>query len=230
MSTLIEFDNVFRIYGEGEAEVRALNGVSFVIERGEFVAVTGPSGCGKSTCLNLLGCLDRSTGGAYRLLGTDVGQLNPEERALVRRKVLGFVFQGFQLLPRMSAVENVELPLIYHGVGSGERRRRALASLEAVGLANRAGHAPSEMSGGQQQRVAIARALVTNPQVILADEPTGNLDSAKKEEIHDLLRKLNRDNGITIIMVTHDAEGAAAASRVLSFRDGRIVGDVRTAA
>ncbi len=219
---LIALSQVTKVYGAGEAEVRALAGIDLQIDEGAFVALMGPSGSGKSTCLNMLGCLDVPTAGRYLFRGVDVGALNENQRALLRRNYLGFVFQGFNLLARTSAVENVELPLIYQGVRPAERRRRALAALEAVGLADRAEHGPSELSGGQQQRVAIARALVSDPQVLLADEPTGNLDSARSHDIMKLLAGLNRDRGICIIMVTHEPDMAEYAERVVHFLDGRV--------
>jgi putative ABC transport system ATP-binding protein len=223
---LIAFHGVTKVYGKGDAEVAALKGVDFAIERGEFVAIMGPSGSGKSTAMNILGCLDRPTSGTYAFGGVSVGDLDSGRQALLRRNFIGFVFQGFNLLPRTSAVENVELPLIYRGVQHAERRRLALEALARVGLAGRAGHDPNELSGGQQQRVAIARAIVTSPQVILADEPTGNLDTATSEEIMHLLTALNRDAGITIAMVTHEPDMADYAGRIIRFVDGRIESDV----
>ncbi len=219
---LIEFRGVTKIYGAGDAEVAALRGVDFRIGRGEFVAIMGPSGSGKSTAMNIIGCLDAPTSGTYSFDGVSVGELDQDQKALLRRHFLGFVFQGFNLLARTSAVENVELPLIYRGMGGAERRRLALEALAKVGLADRAHHEPNELSGGQQQRVAIARAIVTSPQVVLADEPTGNLDTARSREIMDLLAALNRDEGITIIMVTHERDMAAYAERTIRFVDGRI--------
>jgi putative ABC transport system ATP-binding protein len=219
---LLVLDGVSRVYGQGDAEVRALDNVHLTIHVGEFVALMGPSGSGKSTCLNVLGCLDEPTSGSYRFLGVEVTQLDADQRAMLRRTYLGFVFQGFNLLPRTSAVENVELPLVYLGLGARERRARALAALAEVGLADRAHHAPNELSGGQQQRVAIARALVSHPTVLLADEPTGNLDEARSHEILKLLASLNAERGITILMVTHETDMAAYASRVVHFRDGKL--------
>jgi putative ABC transport system ATP-binding protein len=219
---LIALSQVTKVYGAGEAEVRALAGIDLQIDEGAFVALMGPSGSGKSTCLNMLGCLDVPTSGRYLFRGVDVGALTENQRALLRRNYLGFVFQGFNLLARTSAVENVELPLIYQGVRPAERRRRALSALDALGLADRAEHGPSELSGGQQQRVAIARALVSDPQVLLADEPTGNLDSARSHDIMKLLAGLNRDRGICIVMVTHEPEMAEYAERVVHFLDGRV--------
>ncbi|UJR86136.1 ABC transporter ATP-binding protein [Sandaracinus amylolyticus] len=224
-TALLELRAVERVYGHGDAEVRALDGVDLLIGRGEFVAVMGSSGSGKSTCMNILGCLDQPTGGEYLFDGVSVGGLDRDQRAMLRRLHLGFVFQGFNLLARTSALENVELPLLYRGVRSDERRARALASLDRVGLADRARHMPSELSGGQQQRVAIARALVTDPAVILADEPTGNLDSQRSVEIMKLLQSLHREQSITIVMVTHEPDMAAYCERLVTFRDGRILSD-----
>jgi putative ABC transport system ATP-binding protein len=225
---LIEFDKVVRTYGKGHAEVRALAGVDLQVHDGEFVAVMGPSGSGKSTAMNILGCLDVPTGGAYRFRGTDVGGLTRQQRALLRRYYLGFVFQGFNLLNRTSALENVELPLIYRGLGAGERHKRARAALAAVGLTGWESHTPAELSGGQMQRVAIARAIVAEPSVLFADEPTGNLDTARSVEIMDLLVGLNRDRGLTVLMVTHEPDMAAYASRIIKFRDGHVESDERT--
>jgi putative ABC transport system ATP-binding protein len=220
---VVEFRRLSKIYGAGEAEVRALDGVDLSILPGQFVAIMGASGSGKSTAMNIIGCLDVPTGGKYRFRGVDVGLLDADQRALLRRNYIGFVFQGFNLLARTTALENVELPLIYRRVKSRERRERALAALEAVGLSDRARHAPSELSGGQQQRVAIARALVTDPSLLLADEPTGNLDSSRKVEIMELLVRLNEERGITIALVTHEPDMAVFVSRVVVFKDGRIV-------
>ena len=222
---LIEFRNVARVYGSGEAAVHALAGVDLVIEEGEFVAIMGPSGSGKSTAMNVIGCLDTPTSGDYLLQGVPVGRLKRNERALIRRHLLGFVFQGFNLLPRTTAVENVELPLIYRGLPLIERRQRAMIALAQVGLAGREGHTSAALSGGQQQRVAIARAIVTDPLVLLADEPTGNLDTRTSREIMDLVAALNRDRGITVVMVTHESDIAAYAQRVIRFVDGRIESD-----
>ncbi len=222
---VIAFRGVTKVYGSGDAAVAALKGVDLTIERGEFVAVMGPSGSGKSTAMNIIGCLDTPTEGTYEFMSAAVGALTRDQQALLRRSFLGFVFQGFNLLARTSAVENVEMPLIYRGMPAGERRKLALAALDKVGLANRAGHDPNELSGGQQQRVAIARALVTRPQVMLADEPTGNLDSATSKDVMNLLTSLNRDDGITIVMVTHEPDMAAYAHRVIHFLDGRIASD-----
>jgi putative ABC transport system ATP-binding protein len=214
-----------KVYGSGESEVRALAGVSFRIEAGEFVAVMGASGSGKSTCLNMLGCLDSATSGHYLFCGLDVGSLSLDQLALLRRHYLGFVFQGYNLLSRTSALENVELPLVYRGITATARRQSAIQALEDVGLRDRMFHVPSELSGGQQQRVAIARAIVTNPRMLLADEPTGNLDSARKVEIMNLLQTLNRERKITIVMVTHEPDMAAFATRTINFKDGLIERD-----
>jgi putative ABC transport system ATP-binding protein len=222
---LIAFAKVQKIYGEGAGQVQALASVNLAIARGAFVAIMGPSGSGKSTAMNILGCLDQPSGGRYLFGGVDVTALGRDERALLRRNFLGFVFQGYNLLARTTAIENVELPLVYRGVPTGERRRLALEALENVGLADRAGHDPNQLSGGQQQRVAIARAIVTNPKVILADEPTGNLDTATSREIMNLLTALNRDSGITVVMVTHEPDMASYAHRVIRFVDGLIESD-----
>ncbi|HEX6277366.1 MAG TPA: ABC transporter ATP-binding protein [Polyangiaceae bacterium] len=223
MYPVVEFDDVSKIYGTGDTEVRALDGVNLAIQSREFVAIMGASGSGKSTAMNIIGCLDVPTNGTFRFRGVDVGSLEPNERALLRRHYVGFVFQGFNLLARTTALENVELPLAYRRVPARERRERAHAALAAVGLEDRADHAPSELSGGQQQRVAIARALVSEPSLLLADEPTGNLDSAKKIEIMELLVRLNRTLGITIAMVTHEPDMTEFVSRVITFRDGRVI-------
>ncbi|OQX01519.1 MAG: macrolide ABC transporter ATP-binding protein [Desulfobacteraceae bacterium IS3] len=219
---LIELREVSKVYGKGHAEMHALRGVSLSIPKGDFAAVMGPSGSGKSTCMNILGCLDTPSSGAYLFDGVSVGELSRDQRAMLRRHYLGFIFQGFNLLNRTSALENVELPLIYRGVPAGERREKAANALAAVGLNGWESHTPGELSGGQQQRVAIARAIVTNPKVLLADEPTGNLDSARSREVMDLLTSFNQERGITIVMVTHEAEMAAYARRRIQFRDGRI--------
>ena len=219
---LIELRGVTKVYGTGGAAVEALRGVDLDIEQGEFVAVMGPSGSGKSTGMNILGCLDTPTCGSYRFQGVDVGGLSRNQRALLRRNYLGFVFQGFNLLHRTSALENVELPLIYRGDPLSQRRAQARRALAQVGLTNWEHHTPGELSGGQQQRVAIARAMVTEPMVLLADEPTGNLDSARSVEIMNLLTEINRDKGVTVIMVTHEADMAGYAKRTVHFRDGLI--------
>jgi putative ABC transport system ATP-binding protein len=220
---LIELEGVTKVYGTGGAVVQALRGIDFDIAQGEFVAVMGPSGSGKSTGMNILGCLDTPTSGTYRFKGVDVGRLSRNQRALLRRNYLGFVFQGFNLLNRTSALENVELPLIYRGDPLSKRRAQARRALAQVGLTGWEHHTPGELSGGQQQRVAIARAMVTRPVVLLADEPTGNLDSAMGVEIMKLLTEINRDERVTIIMVTHEVDMAAYAKRTLHFRDGLIV-------
>ena len=222
---LLALRKVTKVYGTGEAEVFALRGIDLEVSAGEFVAVMGPSGSGKSTCLNVLGCLDVPTAGEYWFRGVPVSTLDRDQLALLRRNYLGFVFQGFNLLARTTAVENVELPLVYRGVGRRERHRRALTALAAVGLAGRERHTPAQLSGGQQQRVAIARALVSNPSVLLADEPTGNVDSARGHELMQLLADLNHQRGITIVMVTHEPAMAAYGTRTLKFLDGVIASD-----
>jgi putative ABC transport system ATP-binding protein len=224
--SLIAFERVSKIYGEGSAMVQALAGVDLSIKRGEFLAIMGPSGSGKSTAMNILGCLDTPSSGRYVFAGADVTQLDRRQRALLRRNYLGFVFQGYNLLARTSAVENVELPLVYRGMPRAERRQTAIEALRLVGLSGREHHTPAELSGGQQQRVAIARAIVADPFVLLADEPTGNLDTARSREIMDLLLKLNAEKGLTIIMVTHEPDMAAFAHRTLRFVDGRIESDL----
>lgn len=226
--SLIQLEGVTKVYGEGEAEVRALRGIDLSVEAGEMVAVMGASGCGKSTCMNILGCLDLPTAGKYRFEGVEVTRLNRDQRALLRRHCLGFVFQSFNLLNRTSAVENVELPLIYRGETFAARRALAKEALDRVALTGRESHTPAELSGGQQQRVAIARAIVTNPLVLLADEPTGNLDSTHSREIMELLSSLNRDQGITVLLVTHEMDMAAYADRIVTFRDGLIESDEKT--
>jgi len=225
VTPLLELRNVTKIYGTGDAQMQALAGVNLSIYPGEFVAVMGPSGSGKSTCMNILGCLDTPSSGSYLFQGIDVGALNRNQRALLRRHYLGFVFQGFNLLNRTSALENVELPLIYRGTDTATRHRLARQALQAVGLSDRENHTPGELSGGQQQRVAIARAIVTGPSLLLADEPTGNLDSARSVEIMDLLTVFNRDQGITVVMVTHEPDMAAYAKRIVHFKDGLIETD-----
>ncbi|WP_075214504.1 ABC transporter ATP-binding protein [Mongoliimonas terrestris] len=224
---LIALHNVSRVYGRGEAEVTALARVDLEIRQGEFVAIMGPSGSGKSTTMNILGCLDTPSGGDYLFDGVPVGGLDRDGRTLLRRNFIGFVFQGFNLLPRTTALENVELPLVYRGVKADRRADLAARALDRVGLAGREDHTPSELSGGQQQRVAIARAIVTDPLLLLADEPTGNLDTRTSGEIMDLLTALNRDQGITVIMVTHEPDIAAHARRMVRFKDGRIEDDRR---
>jgi len=221
---VIELRQVTKTYGRGTAAMQALDGVDILIQPGEFVAVMGPSGSGKSTCMNILGCLDTPTTGSYLFQGVDVGKLSRDQRALLRRHYLGFVFQGYNLLNRTTALENVELPLIYRGDPAEVRHQRAREALAAVGLAGWEDHTPGELSGGQQQRVAIARAIVTQPGVLLADEPTGNLDTARSQEIMEILTRLNREQGITIVMVTHEPDMAAYARRTVHFRDGLVVG------
>lgn len=224
---MIAFEDVWKTYGTGEAEVHALAGVDLTIERGEFVAIMGPSGSGKSTAMNIIGCLDTPTRGTYRFFGVDAGRLDRSRRAMLRNRYIGFVFQGYNLLPRTTAAENVELPLVYRGVPARERRRLALEALAQVGLMGREGHTPAELSGGQQQRVAIARAIVTRPHVLLADEPTGNLDSHTSQEIMNLISGFNRELGITVLMVTHEPDMAAHAKRIIRFVDGRVDSDRR---
>lgn len=219
---VIQLKAIKKYYGQGDATAYALQGVDLCIEQGEFVAIMGPSGSGKSTAMNIIGCLDVPTQGDYLFEGVNVGKLSRDQRALLRRHYIGFIFQGFNLLGKTSALENVELPLLYRGVALAQRKTMAMEALRSVGLEHVAHHTPGELSGGQQQRVAIARAIVTNPLVLLADEPTGNLDSAKSIEIMELLRSFNRDQGITVIMVTHENDMAKFASRIIHFRDGHI--------
>jgi putative ABC transport system ATP-binding protein len=222
---LISLRQIRRVYGSGAAEVRALDGVDIDITPGEFVAIMGPSGSGKSTAMNVIGCLDRPTSGQYRFDGVEVGGLTNDQRALLRRHYLGFIFQGYNLLPRMSARDNVELPLIYKGLPRQERIARAERALDLVGLGGRAGHDPSQLSGGQQQRVAIARALAGDPRVVLADEPTGNLDTKRSAEIMELLVDLRRERNLTIVMVTHEDDMAAYADRLIWMVDGKVQRD-----
>jgi putative ABC transport system ATP-binding protein len=217
---IIVLSEVTKVYGQGQAAVHALRGAGIRIEQGEFVAVMGPSGSGKSTCMNILGCLDTPTSGHYWFNGVDVGSLNRDQRALLRRHYLGFIFQGYNLLDRTPAAENVELPLVYRGHPPAERRAAALAALAEVGLTGWEEHTPAELSGGQQQRVAIARAIVSDPVVVLADEPTGNLDTARSREIMELLKRLNRGRGMTVVMVTHEPDMAEYADRTVHFVDG----------
>jgi putative ABC transport system ATP-binding protein len=225
---MIELEAVSKTYRMGRVEVPALRGVDLLVESGEFVAIMGASGSGKSTLMNIIGCLDVPTSGRYFLDGTDVARLGDDQLAIIRNRKIGFVFQSFNLIPRTTALHNVEMPLIY--AGAQNRRPRALAALESVGLADRAGHQPTELSGGQQQRAAIARALVTNPAILLADEPTGNLDSASSVEIMKLLTELNREQARTIVLITHERDIAAFAKRIVELRDGLIVTDERRAA
>jgi putative ABC transport system ATP-binding protein len=225
-SPLIELERVEKDYGSGSFVVHALRDVNLSIARGELVAIVGTSGSGKSTMMNILGCLDRPTRGHYRLDHVEVGNRSGDGRAIVRNRLIGFVFQGYNLLPRATALENVELPLVYRGVGRRERRERARAALGEVGLAHRTHHKPNQLSGGQQQRVAIARAIITEPRLLLADEPTGNLDSRTSYEVLSLLQRLNRSLGITIVLVTHEPTIAACASRIVTMRDGWVRSDV----
>ena len=222
---LVQLHGVTRVYGTGGAAMHALRGIDLSIDEGEFVAVMGPSGSGKSTCMNILACLDTPTAGAYRFKGLEVGKLARNQRALLRRHYLGFVFQGYNLLNRTSALENVELPLIYRRVPASRRHEQARQALDVVGLKGWEGHTQGELSGGQQQRVAIARAIVTRPTMLLADEPTGNLDTARGREIMELLTGLNREQGITVVMVTHEAVMAAYAKRIVRFLDGLVEAD-----
>ncbi len=226
---LLQLEDVWKTYVMGETELHALRGVSLTVDQGEFTAIMGASGSGKSTLMNLLGCLDRPTGGRYLLEGEDVSALPPDVLAAIRNRTIGFVFQNFNLLPRTSAVENVELPLLYSGASAAERHARAREALDRVGLADRAHHHPNQLSGGQQQRVAIARALVNRPRLLLADEPTGNLDSHTSVEVMALLQELGR-SGITVVLVTHEADIAEYSSRVVVMRDGQVRSDVRRAA
>jgi putative ABC transport system ATP-binding protein len=226
MSFVIEISDVVKTYDTGEAEVRALRGISLAVQAGEFVSLMGPSGSGKSTLMNLIGCLDRPTSGTYRFDGQDVSRLSRRQRAHLRNRKIGFVFQGFNLLKRYTAVENVEMPLVYAGVRAGPRRQRAMEMLELVGLTDRARHLPNQLSGGQQQRVAIARALINRPQLLLADEPTGNLDSRTGAEILAEFERLNREHHQTIVLVTHDPALAGHAPRQITIRDGEIASDV----
>lgn len=222
---LIALEGITKVYGQGQAAMEALRGIDLRISEGEFLAVMGPSGSGKSTCMNILGCLDVPTAGSYMFRDIEVGGLTRRQRALLRRHYLGFVFQGYNLLNRTSAIENVELPLIYRGTPADERHKRAIRALRTVGLGGWESHTPGELSGGQQQRVAIARAIITEPSVLLADEPTGNLDSACSVEIMELLCELNSKRGITIVMVTHEPDMATYAKRAVHFRDGLVESD-----
>ena len=227
-SPLLEFQAVTKVYGRGLAEMKALRGVDLSVNEGEFVAVMGPSGSGKSTCMNILGCLDTPTEGKYLFKGVHAGALSRDQRALLRRQYLGFIFQGYNLLGRTSAVENIELPLLYRRTPAHQRRAQSLEALRIVGLEGLEKHTPAELSGGQQQRVAIARAIVTRPSLLLADEPTGNLDTDRSREIMGLLASFNRDLGITIVMVTHERDMAAYAGRTIKFMDGLVVSDDTT--
>jgi putative ABC transport system ATP-binding protein len=227
---MLALRGIQKIYGEGAARVVALGGVDVDVNAGEFVAIMGASGSGKSTCMNILGCLDRPTAGSFKFHGVEIATLDNDARALFRRNYLGFVFQGFNLLARTTSIENVELPLIYRGMARAERHEAAARALLAVGLEGRENHTPGELSGGQQQRVAIARAIVSNPKVLLADEPTGNLDSARSHDIMKLLQRLNREQGLTILMVTHEPDMAAYCTRQIVFSDGHILEDAKAAA
>lgn len=229
MSELIRVENLHKTYRMGDVEVPALRGVDLTVDRGEFVAVMGSSGSGKSTFMNILGCLDRPTIGKYFLEGEEVGSLTPDEWAYIRNKRIGFVFQGFNLLSRTTAFENVELPMMYNGFATKQRHERALEALSLVGLGGRLDHTPNQLSGGQQQRVAIARSLVNRPSLILADEPTGNLDSTTSADIMALFQRLNTEQGITVVLVTHEQDIAEYAQRRVQFRDGVIVSDERKA-
>ena len=223
MAPVIEIEDVKKIYRMGDVEVPALNGVTFTILEGEMVAIIGPSGSGKSTLMNIIGCLDTPTSGKYILDNVDVSKLNDDQQAEIRNKKIGFVFQQFNLLPRTQAIDQVELPLVY--AGTKDRRKRAMEALESVGLGERVHHRPNELSGGQQQRVAIARSLVTNPSIILADEPTGNLDSKSGTDIMNIFKTLNRDKGMTVILVTHDNNIASQAQRRIRVKDGMIMNE-----
>lgn len=227
VTPLITCEDIWKVYRLGDVEVQALRGLNLTIERGEFVAIMGSSGSGKSTLMNILGCLDQPTKGHYRLSGHDIGDLRPDQLAEIRNRQIGFVFQNFNLIPRTSALENAQLPLFYRGLSLKEQRKLALAALQRVGLSGREHHSPTQLSGGQQQRVAIARALVTTPSLLLADEPTGNLDTQSSEEIMAILEGLNRD-GITVILVTHEVDIAAYASREIVIKDGQILTDRAT--
>src|SRR5882672_4744975 len=227
MAAVMSVKNLIKTYVVGEVEVRALRGVNLEVQRGEFLAVTGPSGSGKSTFMHIVGCLDRPTSGQYFLDGQDVSRMSKDALAAVRNKKIGFVFQGFNLLSRTSALDNVELPLLYGGSGmkTSDRHKRALDVLTLVGLGNRADHHPNQLSGGQQQRVAIARALINNPSILLADEPTGNLDSKTSIEVMGIFQRLNQDHGITIVLITHELDIAEYGTRIVSFRDGVVIAD-----
>ncbi len=226
MPTVIAVKSLVKTYIVGEVEVKALRGVNLEVERGEFIAVTGPSGSGKSTFMHIVGCLDRPTSGQYFLDGQDVSRMSKDQLAAVRNKKIGFVFQGFNLLSRTSALDNVELPLLYGGgLKAADRHKRAMDVLKAVGLENRADHHPNQLSGGQQQRVAIARSLINNPSILLADEPTGNLDTRTSIEVMDIFQKLNRERGITVVLITHETDIAEYGTRLVAFRDGQVMSD-----
>lgn len=227
-SSLIKMEEVHRVYRMGSVEIEALRGISLLIDHKEFVSIMGASGSGKSTLMNIIGCMDRPTSGRYILEGRNIKDLEKDELAKIRNRRIGFIFQGFNLLPRHSALENVELPLLYNGIPTLERRERAMGALSKVGLSDRANHLPTQLSGGQQQRVAIARALVKNPPLILADEPTGNLDSRTSIELMEILQALNDTNGITIILVTHEKDIALFSKRILMVRDGQVESDTVT--
>lgn len=227
MTPVVDMHDITKVYGSGEAEVRAVDGVDLTVQQGEYVAIMGASGSGKSTLMNIIGALDVATSGIYRIDGVDIGDLDDDALSLVRNRRIGFIFQAFNLIPRMSAVANVELPLMYRGVRRGVRRQRALAALAQVGLADRSHHQPNELSGGQQQRVAVARALAMEPSLMLADEPTGNLDSKSTADVLDLFDRIHGE-GKTIVIITHEDEVASRAERVVTLRDGRIESDVRS--
>ena len=225
MTAVVEMHDITKVYGQGEAEVRAVDGISLTVEPGEYVAIMGASGSGKSTVMNIIGALDVATSGTYRIDGVDIGDLDDDALSLVRNRRIGFIFQAFNLIPRMSAASNVELPLMYRGVRRSERRRRALDALAKVGLADRSHHQPNELSGGQQQRVAVARALAMEPSLMLADEPTGNLDSRSTADVLDLLDEIHAE-GKTIVIITHEDDVAERAGRVVTLRDGKVESDV----
>ena len=229
MTAVVEMHDITKVYGQGEAEVRAVDGISLTVEPGEYVAIMGASGSGKSTVMNIIGALDVATSGTYKIDGVDIGDLNDDALSLVRNRRIGFIFQAFNLIPRMSAASNVELPLMYRGVRRSERRRRALDALAKVGLADRSHHQPNELSGGQQQRVAVARALAMEPSLMLADEPTGNLDSRSTADVLDLLDEIHSE-GKTIVIITHEDDVAERAGRVVTLRDGKVESDVLAAA
>ena len=229
MTAVVEIHDITKVYGQGEAEVRAVDGISLTVEPGEYVAIMGASGSGKSTVMNIIGALDVATSGTYKIDGVDVGDLDDDALSLVRNRRIGFIFQAFNLIPRMSAASNVELPLMYRGVRRSERRRRALDALAKVGLADRSHHQPNELSGGQQQRVAVARALAMEPSLMLADEPTGNLDSRSTADVLDLLDEIHAE-GKTIVIITHEDDVAERAGRVVTLRDGKVESDVLAAA